>query len=210
MELTIECQCGKLSGIARTDGLKGSRAVCLCDDCQSYAHYLGRAKEILDQYGGTDVFPMTPASLKITAGIENLKCMRLSPNGMYRWYAGCCNFPIGNTMNSDAIPYVGMVHNILEKKNNAEILTQEYGPIQEYIQGKFGIPPLPANTSQKVSLKFMFKVIRFILRAKLKKEATPSPFFDDQHRPLVAPIVITKEERAALTSRLHQKLPGSF
>ena len=84
MKMTIECQCGKLSGTAEARYAKGYRAICLCDDCQAYAHYLGHAATVLDKNGGTDVFPINPAELKITQGIENLKCLRLIPSGMFR------------------------------------------------------------------------------------------------------------------------------
>ncbi len=35
--------------------------------------------------------------------------MRLTPMGLLRWYAGCCNTPIGN-MVSARVPFIGIVH----------------------------------------------------------------------------------------------------
>ena len=56
----------------------GNHAVCYCDDCQAFAHFLGRAADILDPHGGTEIFQMSPARIALTAGTERLACMRLS------------------------------------------------------------------------------------------------------------------------------------
>ena len=177
---------------------RGYRAICLCDDCQAYAHYLGRAGKVLDANGGTDVFPATPAQLKILRGLENLRGLRLTPNGMYRWYAGCCKTPIANTPASLAMPYVGVVHVILEKTNSAETLQDYFGPVQARIQGKFGIAPLPSGTSEKVSIGFLLRVLKFLFMATIRKMKTPSPFFDEAGRPKVKPYVLSRDERESL------------
>lgn len=87
----------------------GNRLTCMCDTCQAYAHHLGQADKILDQYGGTDVFQMTPSQLSITEGIENLRCLRLEGRGVLRWYAGCCNTPVANTGHLPRCPLSGFL-----------------------------------------------------------------------------------------------------
>src|SRR5713226_4481912 len=114
MNVQLKCNCGALRGVASgISKSSGNRIVFMCDDCQAYAHFLGRAKEILDDNGGTDVFPVTPSNLKITHGIENLKCLRLTDKGMIRWYAGCCKTPIANSMPSPRAPFAGVIHTIM-------------------------------------------------------------------------------------------------
>ncbi len=63
MNIPLKCKCGALRGLANdVSPTTGKRIICLCDDCQAYAYYLGRP-EILDANGGTDVIPVAPARL---------------------------------------------------------------------------------------------------------------------------------------------------
>ncbi|MNK84879.1 hypothetical protein D3C87_1047400 [compost metagenome] len=192
LNIPLKCKCGTLQGFADVPvSHRGNRFVCLCDDCQAYAHYLGRAQEVLDANGGTDIFPVAPANLKITQGIENLKGCRLSDKGMYRWYAGCCKTPIGNTPASAKSIYVGVSVGIID--------SSMIGPISVRVQGKFGIGPLPAGTVQMISLPFMFRMIRFMLGAALKKQHSPSPFVDSSTGRLRAePSILSSSEREVL------------
>jgi len=66
--------------------------------------------KILDAQGGTDVVQTRPANLTFTHGQDTLACMRLTPKGLLRWYAACCNTPIGNTVANYRMPFVGLVH----------------------------------------------------------------------------------------------------
>ena len=62
-----------MKGKARqVDPSRGLRLACYCDDCQAYAHYLDQANSVLDAWGGTDLFHLTPAQIVITAGPEQL------------------------------------------------------------------------------------------------------------------------------------------
>ena len=100
-EVPLKCSCGSVQGVARDVSPKtGNRLVCMCDDCQAYAHHLGRAEHILDRNGGTEVFQLTPSQLTLTEGREHLRCLRLKEKGLMRWYAGCCNTPVANTLAS--------------------------------------------------------------------------------------------------------------
>ncbi|MGC2823639.1 MAG: DUF6151 family protein, partial [Pseudolabrys sp.] len=115
MKMAVECDCGKVKATIESKHLKGYRAVCLCDDCQAYAHYLQRA-DILDANGGTDIIPAMPSHYTIQEGHEKIKCVRLSDKGMFRWYASCCQSPIGNSMSSQAMPYLGVPARMFNKK----------------------------------------------------------------------------------------------
>lgn len=197
MELSIECQCGSLEGTVDTSYAKGYRAICLCDDCQAYAHYLKRA-DILDPNGGTDIFPLPPAQLKITRGREHLRSVRLSPQGMFRWFAGCCQSPIGNTMPTQTMPYMGVVHSILEKKNSAAELEKWFGPVRARMQGQYGIGKLPPNTLKTVSPSLIIRVLKFIAITLIRGKGRPSPFFNDDGKPEVQTTVLSKMERDIL------------
>jgi len=171
----------------------------MCDDCQAYAHFLGKAKQVLDANGGTDIFPVTPSHLKITAGAEHLKCLRLSPKGMFRWYAGCCKTPIANSMPSPQFPFAGVIHTIMDHSADNQTRDEALGPIIARVQGKHGIGPLPPGTHPTAPLSLILNTLRFLLLAWIKKQHKPSPFFDlTTGKPKVEPYILTPSERQGL------------
>jgi hypothetical protein len=192
----LKCQCGKMKGrLTKTSSSLG-RIVCYCDDCQAYAHYLGRAKDILNSNGGTDIFPARPVDLQIVSGIENLGCMRLSSKGMYRWFAVCCNSPIGNSISNSKIPHVGLHTSFIDL--SSEQLIRTIGPVQYHVQGKYGIGELPSYVSRSAPPVLILRTIRFLLSGWLKRQFRPSPFFDSNGKPRVAPRVMSPVERDEL------------
>ncbi|MEE8557012.1 MAG: DUF6151 family protein, partial [Myxococcota bacterium] len=167
--------------------------VCYCDDCQSFAHFLGGAERILDANGGTDIFQMSPARLEFSEGVEQLACIRLTPGGMLRWHARCCNTPIGNTMAARGIPFVGLIHSCVD---HAADRNAALGPIRARINGRFAKgdrAQLEAHDRAPLSLIFHF--VPMILRARLRGDHNRSPFFDTKTGKLrVEPRVLTAEE----------------
>lgn len=196
MEMNIECDCGAVKGTVESKHLKGYRATCLCDDCQAYAHYIQRA-DTLDANGGTDVIPVMPSHYALQSGIGNLKCVRLSPKGMFRWYASCCNSPMGNSMPTQKIPYLGVPERVFAKKYSAEQIEKEFGPVLERVQAQFAKGTLPPLSQKKVSLTFLLRVLKFIIFAKLTGAGKPSPFFNNGE-PIAKPYILNKREREAL------------
>lgn len=200
MNVPLKCNCGKLRGVAnKLSSSPGRRIICLCDDCQAFAHYLGHADLVLDENGGTEILQMLPANLEITHGSENLKCLRLSDNGMLRWYAGCCNTPVANTAPYPKMPYVGVVHSVLDFAGDAESRDAGLGPVRARIQGKFGIGKLPEGTHQKAPLGLILRIMGFLISGFLRGKYAPSPFFDRRTgKPTVEPHVLSANEREAL------------
>lgn len=197
--ISLKCQCGSFKGVATVSRSFSRRIVCLCDDCQAYAHFLGKAKSVLDANGGTDVCPVTPAHIKVTHRAENLRCLRLSPRGMYRWYAGCCKTPIANSLPSYRVPFAGVVHTIMDHAGDHQTREEALGPIFARVQGKFGIAPLPPGTLQKASLSVILSTLKFLLSAVVKREYKPSPFFDTvTGKPRVEPYILTLAERESM------------
>src|SRR5690606_41392767 len=87
-DLPIRCTCGTLRGVLRgISSARGNRGVCYCDDCQSFAHFLGRPAEILDEHGGTEVFQTSPARGELAGGDECPASMRLTLKVLLRWSA---------------------------------------------------------------------------------------------------------------------------
>ena len=95
MKMPLRCHCGAVRGEMDTERAY-ARATCYCKDCRAFARFLG-VPGVLDASGGTDIVPVAPAAVRITAGGEHVVCMSLSPKGLLRWYAACCRTPLANT-----------------------------------------------------------------------------------------------------------------
>jgi hypothetical protein len=178
--LRVRCACGALQGEARAVAPSvGNHVVCYCDDCQAFAHFLGRATDMLDAHGGTDIFQMSPARLRFTAGVERLACMRLTGKGMRRWYAACCRTPIGTTMASGAMPFVGLAATCLEAPADDPALQKALGPVlargyRRYAKGEAATIPADVIPFALDALR----VIGLMLGWKLRGDRRRSPFFD--------------------------------
>jgi hypothetical protein len=95
-EFPLRCRCRAIQGHVESTHRAG-RAICYCRDCQAFARNLGSPELTLDARGGTDIVATSPRYVRFTRGREQHRCMSLSPKGLFRWYAGCCRTPIGNT-----------------------------------------------------------------------------------------------------------------
>lgn len=205
VDLTIRCTCGALQGVARGISPKaGNHAVCYCDDCQAFAHFLGRAAEILDAHGGTEVFQMSPAALSITAGSERLACMRLTDRGLFRWYAGCCNTPIGNTMQTSQLPFVGMVHLCIRPPAEDPTLERALGPVQVWSFRRYAKGDGAALPADRVPIPLMvLRLLGSMLKWRLRGDHRRSPFFEPRTgTPIASPRVLSTIEREELSRRV--------
>ena len=102
-EVQVRCRCGEVVGVVtNASPQKVNRVICYCDDCQAFAHHLGRA-DLLNAQGGSDIVQVAPASLTFVKGQNRIAGVRLTPKGLFRWHTTCCNTPVGNTL-GPAIP----------------------------------------------------------------------------------------------------------
>jgi hypothetical protein len=196
-QLPLRCRCGLVRGtVASVSPDTGSRLFCYCDDCQAYARFLAR-QDVLDAYGGTEVFHLTPSQITIAQGREHLRCMRLSPKGMFRWFAGCCNTPIGNTI-SAGLPFVGLFDCFIDHAADGRSRDEALGrPVR--IHGRFARDGGPEGTHRSASLGFLARSVGHLARAWLAGKGRPSPFFDETTgAPRIAPRVLTSGEREGL------------
>jgi hypothetical protein len=195
MNHPLRCRCGALQGQV-THNPRAQRGVCYCKDCQAFAHFLGNPDEILDRFGGTEVLATQPRFVMFTVGLEYLACMSLSPKGTLRWYASCCNTPIGNNVRDIRTAHIGLIHNCVE--DSARSLEAMYGPIRMHVNRKsaLGTPP-----SAPVSTFFaILHFVRSLIGARLSGSYRQNPFFQADHvTPLVAPRVLTLKERQRLS-----------
>jgi hypothetical protein len=188
-EIKLSCACGQVKGkTADVSAKSGTRINCCCTDCQKFATYLEKEEQVLDQYGATDIFQIPMAHLLITQGHEHLACVRLSQKGLYRWYAKCCNTPIGNTLNAK-MPFVGIIHSFIDDETD---LLKELGESRGYIHCESAKAPVP-QALQVSFFKITLRVLRKIVSWKIKGLNQPSAFFTEHGKAIVKPLVLKQE-----------------
>ena len=188
MDVQLKCSCGAVQGLAlNITPQSGNRVVCCCDDCQKFAAELKREADILDEFGGTEVYQTSQLQVKIETGSEHLRCLRLTPKGLFRWYTGCCNTPIGNTLNA-RFPLIGLVHNFMDIENGRD---NTLGAVRAYVQIQHakGEPTYP-NPAQKFPIGITLRIIRKIVAWKIRGMSKPSAFFTEGGRPVVKPTIV--------------------
>src|SRR4051812_1256194 len=194
-DVGLGCRCGQVVGrVENASPQKVNRVVCYCDDCQAFAHALGRA-DLLNAQGGTDIVQVAPASLSFVKGQQHIAGLRLSPKGLFRFHTTCCNTPIGNTL-TPAIPFVGLVAQVIDA--GPEGLDDAFGGPLGAIFGKFAVGKPPAG-STGTNLSLLLRALTKVLSWRLGGRTWPHPFFKPETREPVYPVtVLTPEQREAL------------
>jgi hypothetical protein len=171
-----------------------NRVVCYCDDCQAFAHHLGRA-DLLDAHGGSDIVQTAPASLTFVQGQDRIVGLRLTPKGLYRWHTSCCRTPVGNTV-SPAIPFVGIIVQAFD--TGAQRPDDAFGRPIGAIMGKHAIGEVPAAT-KGFGLSLTLRALRKVLGWRLRGKAWPNPSFSRDARVPTYPVtVLSPSERESL------------
>jgi len=194
MALQLRCRCGKLLGEVDATRVK-ARAICYCKDCQAFARFLKAEDRVLDAAGGTEVEAALPAAVRLTGGLEHLACMSLSPKGIYRWYASCCDTPIGNTPRNPKASYVGLVRTCLAA--SPDELDRQLG--RSHITANTGSAHGPTKTTPVATLVAVAKIGTMLINARLDGGYRDNPFFDANGAPVRTVRVLTQAERAAIT-----------
>ncbi|MCE2596436.1 DUF6151 family protein [Motilimonas cestriensis] len=188
---SIQCQCGSVRGQLEGSGVH-NRLICHCTDCQAFAKFLGKAAEVLDPQGGTEIVQVAQPRLRFLHGEDRLSAVRLSEKGMVRWYASCCNTPIGNTMANPKISFIGLIHSSLDHAQmdkdfgtNIAILNTDtaLGEIKPKQRGLIG-----------VITRFIWLLVTMCISGRYKN----SPLFNASGSPRVVPSILTSRELAQL------------
>lgn len=194
MTLPLRCRCGALTGSLTHERL-ASHGMCYCVDCQAFARFLGREAELLNAQGGNEGFSVLPKDVTFHQGIQHLACIRLTETGPIRWYAACCNTPVGGTPITSKLPFLGLSRALIGC--DAPTIAASLGPVRYslYMGGYRGRPkPKPFGRPG-----FVLWLIRNRLRARFTGGFRDNPFFDTaSDRPVVAPSVLTGEQRDQL------------
>jgi hypothetical protein len=156
---------------------------------------------VLDDRGGTDACMLMPAQVTISQGSEQIRCIRLSPKGLYRWYAACCNTPLGNTL-GPRIPVLILVHSCMDHAASGHSREQVVGPAKIRIMARFAKGGVPPGAHAKVPASMLPRIAVHIARGLLGRKAQPSPFFDAAGKPRSTPSLMQKSERESLRARV--------
>ena len=192
--LSLRCDCGSVAGeISGATQRSATRLVCYCDDCQRFAAVLGVADSVLDEYGGTEVLHISPARVTFTRAESEIACLRLSPRGIFRWYAACCSTPIGNTLPTSTLPFLSLIHACVRVENGT--LDNVVGPVHSRLQGRFAIGGTPPGAHPKIPVSAVWRAARKSLGWWLRGDGRRSPFFDGNGRPIVEPQVAPRAEQ---------------
>jgi hypothetical protein len=110
--IELRCSCGQVRGTVRdVTPNTVNHCICYCSDCRAFVQHLGR-DELLTPGGGVRIVQVAPARVTLDAR-DKLACLRLTPKGMFRFYAACCRSPIANAL-SPAWPFAGLSGAALE------------------------------------------------------------------------------------------------
>jgi hypothetical protein len=190
-EVEIRCRCGEVRAVvANASPRTVNRVVCYCDDCQAFAHQLGRA-DLLNAQGGTDIVQVAPAALSFVQGQHRIVGLRLTPKGLFRWHTSCCNTPVGNTL-GPAIPFVGIVAQVFDA--GPQRPDQLFGAPIGAILGKYAIGKAPAG-STGINPSVLLPAISKVLGWRLRGRTWPHPFFQPKTREPIYPLTVLPQER---------------
>jgi hypothetical protein len=199
IDIPLSCTCGAITGCVRgVTRANARRLSCLCDDCQAYAHYLGRTGDILDAHGGTDLSYATQARVEVSTGSELLAGVRLYAKGILRVYASCCRTPVAHVP-SPKLAFVGIPHLFMRRGPRSETRDEMLGPLVHRLQGRFSQGEMPSGAHPGTPFGLWAAATLSVLWDSLCGRQTPSAFHDARSgEPVVQPTVLSAAELARL------------
>lgn len=186
-EIVLGCGCGTVRGVATHIGPdSGTRVICYCKDCQSFARYLDREDVVLDKHGGTEIYQLPLSRITIREGLEQIRSMKFSPKGPFRWYTACCKTPIGNSL-SPSWAFIGLIHAFIDDSVDRDL---DLGPVSGHVNVKSANDSLPEKILKSGdSPRMIFRSLLKIITWKLRGLGSPSPFFDQRNKPVSEPTI---------------------
>ncbi|MFN3210133.1 MAG: DUF6151 family protein [Roseovarius sp.] len=188
------CHCGACEVMLAVPApAAGTRVTCYCKDCQTAARLFGHSAALLSPGGGSEIWQTTPDRLTLVAGAEELQILRLSPKGLYRWHARCCDTPVFNTMSRVHLPFVGVVLRQAELTGAAAGL----GPSRCRAFTRHARPDPGAPGRDRGFAGAGLQVLRRMAGAWIGGRAALNPLVREDGRPIAPVTVIPLEQRQA-------------
>ena len=184
VDLGLCCACRKVTGtVSGVSPANVTRMACGCTGCQGYAHFLGGVESFLDKHRSYRVFQVAPSRVTIDKGFEHLAAVRLTPNGVVRVYASCCNSPIVNIMPPKRRGFLSVAESSVSHCASKDTLDQKLGPRLARLN-------VPAGTPLSGPLRDMravFKATRILAQVQLSGQYKDNVFFDETTQKLRVP-----------------------
>ncbi len=180
--VAFHCTCGSTAGDIRVGRNTGTHTRCHCVLCnRAMSHYSGprtRAE-------GVELFQTTPDKISMLQGADNLVAVKVSPNDMIRWVAGCCDTLLFITPVDVRSSLVGIV---LENVDDME----PFGPV---VADSYVGTGDEKGRHQK-GWRIASGLVRRGLRARLNGTWKDTIFFDpDTGVPAVEPVLLPRSIR---------------
>lgn len=183
----IQCNCGAVKGKLENIGTS-NRLICYCTDCRAFAHFLDKAPAILDAQGGTEIVQVAQQHLLFSQGEEFLSAVRLSEKGMIRWYASCCGTPIGNTLASPKMSFIGLIHNCLDRQQ----MDKDFGAKVAVLNTDTALGHV--KPKQSGLLGFLVRFLWIVTTNRINGGYKESVLFNATGLPRVTPKILLPEE----------------
>ncbi len=181
----FSCNCGTLHGHITAAGVhSGTHVSCFCNDCRAAQLYFRQPDPAP---GPVDILQMSPEEIRFDGGVEQLALMQLSPKGMLRWYAKCCNAPLATTPRTAKVPFAGfIVRRIADPSQLGPITTR-------------GFIPQPDGKQSHEKVRYAaVGLLKRLMKSWLSGSWKKTPFFDaSSGDPVAIPTILSKAERAA-------------
>jgi hypothetical protein len=131
--------------------------------------------------------------------------MRLTPKGLLRWYAGCCRTPIGNTLATPKLSFIGLLHSFLE---GTTPLDESVGPVTAWVHTDAAIgSPKPKEAGRGRVAAWFF---RTVLKARFNGDYKLTPLFRlDTGSPVVNPHVLSSDQFTQLMDAVRRTSQAS-
>lgn len=178
-DIPFACRCGAVSGTLHdVRPHEGTHVVCHCASCARAMQLSGLGDEA---GGGVDLWQTTPDRIEITTGADRLIPVRLSPKGLFRWTAKCCDTPMVNTFGTPALPFAGLLTRNLS----------DPAPLGPVIAHGFVTGPNGKQRHQNGG-RVIWRMLKRTAAAKLSGRAKQTPFFNADGSPTTAPELAPK------------------
>ena len=127
------------------------------------------------------------SDLKIERGKGQLACVQLTEKGPYRWYTKCCRTPIGNTLATHKMPFVGLILSCVDAESHT--LNQLLGKVRFRIFAKFATGDRSTlKAHEGISFPGLLKIIWKLFLWRVRGDGRRNPFFDaDTGSPVMIP-----------------------
>ncbi|HCH62820.1 MAG: hypothetical protein CL927_18245 [Deltaproteobacteria bacterium] len=193
IDLPIQCTCGSVRGtLLDVAPSTVQNLVCHCIDCRSTLRHLGRANDLLTEHGGTAVVHSTPARMQITHGHTHVGLLRLSPKGLLRFYATCCNTPIASMLDDPRQAFVSIARCILPSDADTHL-----GPAVG-VRGRSAIGNLRTlDAAHNVPAWLVARIGWRLAKQRLQGQARPSAFHAADGTCIAVATILTLEQRTA-------------